>query len=138
MNTKTALVLGVALATRVTPPLAAQSADGLWMSEGYGNLIETRGGEMHAFQVTSVSCVPTWTADRVSAGDSGATVFKMRDAAAKFAVRPATSADSWWFQGYGAASSELFHRLASRPATCARPTATDPETLFEVLWTTFA
>jgi len=138
MNKTTTLALGAAFATLIAAPLSAQVADGFWVSEGYGNMIEVKADQMRAFQITSISCIPTWTADRFAAGDSNAVIFKMRDAAAKFAVLPANSPGSWWFHGYGAASRQLFQRLAGRPAVCAKPTAADPAALFEIFWTTFS
>ena len=119
-------------------PLTAQSLDGVWTSDGYGTLVEARGDRILAFEITSISCIPTWTADRVAGGETGAVVFKRRDTPAKFALRPGSSSSAWWFQPYGAASSARFRRVTSRPASCGKPTANDPETTFEVLWTTFA
>ena len=35
-----------------------QSLDGLWLTDGYGELIEFQGDELRWFEITQVSCVP--------------------------------------------------------------------------------
>ena len=47
-------------------PVAAQSLDGLWMSDGYGELAEIHGDSLSVFEITSISCVPSSTGTRKS------------------------------------------------------------------------
>src|SRR5438046_8971104 len=53
-----------------------QSLDGLWLTDGYGELIEFQGDELHWFEITQVSCVPAGKATRKSgAGADNEIVF---------------------------------------------------------------
>src|SRR6266849_402457 len=73
-------VLMALLATFFTPA-AAQSLDGFWQSDGYGLLVEIRGVKMSVSQITSISCLPWWTAKRSdSSGNKSEIAFKRGDA----------------------------------------------------------
>ena len=51
-------------------PAVAQSLDGFRLADGYGLLVEIDGAKMSTSQITSISCVPWWTAKRSDAGVS--------------------------------------------------------------------
>src|SRR5580698_9069639 len=60
---------GVFLALLLARPSASFQAkqspvEGLWLTQGYGQLLEVAGGRLRAFDVTSVSCLPSWEATR--------------------------------------------------------------------------
>src|ERR1700693_3647193 len=55
--------------------LHAQSLNGFWRAEGYGLLLEIRDSKMRGLETTSVSCIPSWSAERragVSTGETAA------------------------------------------------------------------
>jgi hypothetical protein len=37
---------------------STQSLDGLWLTDGYGELIEFQGQELRRFEITEVNCIP--------------------------------------------------------------------------------
>jgi len=46
------------------PSLLAQWLDGVWRSQGYGTVITIQGPKLEAFEVTTTTCVPGFTAER--------------------------------------------------------------------------
>ena len=42
----------------------ADSLDGWWVSDGYGMLLHIHGDEIDAFETTTISCLPSFTAKR--------------------------------------------------------------------------
>src|SRR4029450_6432324 len=57
-------------------PLArAQSLNGVWQSDGYGLLVEIADATMSVAQITSISCLPWWTAKRSDGGRNGEILF---------------------------------------------------------------
>ena len=37
---------------------ATESFDGLWLTDGYGELIEVQGDNLRAYEITTLSCIP--------------------------------------------------------------------------------
>src|SRR5580698_8661731 len=60
-------------------PLSAQqgaaSANGLWLSDGYGLLLEVSDRSLQAYELTSVSCIASWKAKRDPGSGSREMVF---------------------------------------------------------------
>src|SRR5438445_13784338 len=56
------VVIPASASAQAQPP--AQSLDGLWLTDGYGQLIEVHGDELHWLEITQVSCVPAVKAPR--------------------------------------------------------------------------
>ena len=52
--------------------ISAQSLDGTWRSDGYGWVLDIRGDSMRAREVTSVSCIPSFSATREASPPAGA------------------------------------------------------------------
>src|SRR3989442_12811585 len=63
------VVIPASASAQAQPP--AQSLDGLWLTDGYGELIEFQGDELHWFEITQVSCVPAGHAVRKSGAGRG-------------------------------------------------------------------
>src|SRR5262245_41089569 len=59
--------------------MRAQSIDGSWSSEGYGLYFDVSGPTLTAFEVTAISCQPSFTAQRSTAETNGDVVFKVVD-----------------------------------------------------------
>src|SRR3989442_14670429 len=56
------VVIPASASAQAQPP--AQSLDGLWLTDGYGELIEFQGDELYWFEITQESCVPAGAAWR--------------------------------------------------------------------------
>src|SRR2546423_3499104 len=59
---------------------AARSQQGLWLSDGYGYFFEVSGDTLHAFEITSVSCIPSVTAASVPAPAGALAAFRFTGA----------------------------------------------------------
>ena len=129
------VVIPASASAQAQPP--AQSLDGLWLTDGYGELIEFQGDELHWFEITQVSCVPAGKATRKSgAGTDTEIVFV--DEGAVVRVTPGSSPDTRWLHEDGSVSNILLRRTDSRPEVCGRTLADTPVTNYQVFWATFA
>ena len=63
-------VLGVPQA-----PVRTKPPEGLWLSDGYGLLIQFDDTELRTYELTSISCLPSRSAKRTETRDSAAIVF---------------------------------------------------------------
>src|SRR2546422_11674174 len=63
------VVIPASASAQAQPP--AQSLDGLWLTDGYGELIEFQGDELHWFEITQVSYVPAGKATRKRGAGAG-------------------------------------------------------------------
>jgi hypothetical protein len=116
----------------------ADSLDGWWISDGYGTLLEIKGDQIKASQITAISCLSDWTAKRKDETSEGAeAVFVMTRAPLKILIQPGSSADNKFFQFKGAASRVGFRRIHEPPAVCEKPPANTPLNNFDIFWTTF-
>ncbi len=114
-----------------------ESLAGLWLTDGYGELIEFQGDELRWFEITQVSCVPAGKATRKSgAGTDNEIVFV--DEGDVVRVTPGSSPDTRWLHEDGTVSSILLRRTGSRPEVCGRTLADTPMTNYQVFWETFA
>src|SRR5262252_5428576 len=84
-------LLGAALL--LVLPVFGQSIDGAWLSEGYGYAFNVRDGEWTAFEITSTTCVPSFTATRSGGTMSGREASFKRADGVSFFLRPGGSND---------------------------------------------
>src|SRR3989442_12172503 len=73
------VVIPASASAQAQPP--AQSLDGLWLTDGYGELIEFQGDELHWFEITQVSCVPAGEGCPQSGGGGGTEILFFGEAA---------------------------------------------------------
>jgi hypothetical protein len=115
----------------------ALSLDGLWLSDGYGELVEFKGNDLRVYEITKLSCIPSEKASRkAEAGTAGEIVFAADDDT--FRIAPGPSHDTLWLHVDGAISNTLLRRTASQPKLCGQPLANTPLTNYRVFWQTFA
>src|SRR5438105_1490836 len=102
------------------PGAAAQSLDGYWLSDGYGYLVEIKGGAIKLYEITPLSCLFSDTFKlKAEPADSRGMRFVNDDDV--IFLTPGASPNSEWVHALGAASKMLFRRAAARPEAC--PTA---------------
>jgi hypothetical protein len=114
-----------------------QTLDGLWLSDGYGRLIEFHNDEQQTFEITEVSCIRGGRAKRKPAADGSNEIVFEEDGE----VSRVTAADSpatRWIHEDGAVSSVLLRHTDAKPKICGQPTADTPLTNYQVFWETFA
>jgi hypothetical protein len=117
------------------------SLDGIWLSDGYGLLLEIDADRIRAHQITSISCLPAWTAVRQPDGGKAAeAVFHMegKGAAPKILVTTGPSPDVKHFRiPESAASTVVFRRTSGVPEVCNKAALDTPLNNFDIFWTTF-
>jgi hypothetical protein len=116
---------------------STQSLDGLWLADGYAELIEFQGDELHWFEITQLSCISAGKATRKSGAATEKEIVFV-DQGDVVRVTPANSPDTRWLHEDGGVSSILLRRTGSRPEVCDRTLADTPMTNYQVFWETFA
>ena len=126
-----------ALLSAFSPSAGAQSMDGFWQSDGYGLLVEIRGAKMSTSQITSISCLPWWTAERSDGGGNKAEVlFNRGDAIIH--LTPATSPDTLLLRQGVSISTISLRRIATQPKSCDQQVENTSQNNYAVFWQTFA
>lgn len=118
-------------------PRGSSAFDGLWLTDGYGELIEIRGDEAQIFEITAISCIAATKAKlRDSADTAQGAVFVSDGDIMRFT--PGNSPATSWVHYEGSASSVFLQRVSTRPKPCGRSLADTPLTNYEIFWETFA
>src|SRR2546422_5279018 len=116
---------------------STRSLDGLWLTDGYGELIEFQGEELRSFEITKLSCISAGKATRkTGASTAKEVIFTGEDDT--YRVSPGTSPDTRWLHEDGTVSSILLRRTASRPEPCGQTLDDTPFTNYQVFWESFA
>jgi len=141
MRFRSAEVVLILLVSRL--PLAAQSLDGLWRSEGYGDVFAIKGSAWKTFEVTSTTCVGGFTAAQTAGASAGRdATFKATDQfdtdSPQFFVRSGGSNDHKRLHLEGAASDIRIDRIPRIPEVCDHTTPDTPQDNFEVFTRTWA
>lgn len=119
-------------------PMRSRSLDGLWQSDGYGLMVELHGTKMSVHQITSISCIAFWTADRTSntLEPDGSQMFRRGGDPVK--LSPGSSPETLWLRESNTISAIRLSRISERPKPCATSLADTPQNNFDVFSTTFA
>jgi len=116
----------------------AQSA--IWTSEGYGYVFEIARDTLRAFEVTDISCIPSFTAVVAPgvAPAGGVQAFRFTGAPVTVLLLPDGSAERARFHLNGAASDIVLRRASRKPTVCDRATRNTPMSNFDVFARTWA
>jgi len=124
------------LASAQTEP-HSKLTDGVWLTDGYGELVEFDGKALRIYESTSISCIPAQTRQRdetrssnsigvFPSGNSVITVSRTDD--------PKTLHMRWdW-----AAADIILRRTASLPEPCKQNPLDTPQKNYAIFWQTFA
>jgi hypothetical protein len=116
----------------------AQPLDGVWQSQGYGYVFEIQGSFLKAFEITTQTCVPGFTAQRLNGAVSGReATFRTKDRETYF-VRTGDAGDHKLLHQEESITDIRIDRLAKLPEVCNQPTANTPLSNFEVFTRTWA
>jgi C-terminal processing protease CtpA/Prc len=116
---------------------AAPSFDGYWQSDAYGLFVEIRGAELSTSQITSISCLPWWTAKRApNDSTKGGAIFKRGDAAIH--LEPGPSADTLLLREPASVTQMRLRRVRARPKHADDKLANTPPNNYALFWQTFA
>jgi hypothetical protein len=130
------LLLLAVFGLQASPP--ASSIDGVWRTQGYGDVFQIEGTSLRAFEVTATTCVPGFTATREAADVPGREATFSMGGGSVFFVRAGGSADHKVAHNEGSASDVRIDRLPRLPAVCESPTPDTPMGNFEVFARTWA
>ncbi len=114
----------------------AASANSLWLSDGYGLLLEISDHGLQAYELTSISCIATWRAERNPNSSSGREIVFTGDDVFRLSEGP--SADVKRLHLDGTAADILLHQTSKRPETCSHASENSPQQNYAVFWQTFA
>src|SRR5262245_19955246 len=137
MTRRSIVLLAIAALQSAAPAAVQSSLDGIWRSQGYGNVYEVRGESWTAYEVTTTTCVRGFTA-KASGGAGADREATFADGGRSFFVRSGGSDAHKVLHFDGAASDVRIDRLPRLPAICERPTADTPPDNFEVFARTWA
>jgi hypothetical protein len=112
---------------------------GLWTSEGYGLFFNIDASRIVASEITSVSCLPAWSAGRI-ADQANAWVFQGGFASGDETIRvyPGANANLMILRRSDDMAAMMLHRVSSPPSSCKEPVKDSPLANYDVLWATFA
>lgn len=128
----------LALTSMAISSARAQKLDGVWRSEGYGDVFQIQGSVVKMFQVTATTCVPGSSAEREPGAIEGReATFKTADGNVFF-IRAGGAADHKLLHHPGATSGVRLDRVPRLPAACNQLTPDTPATNFEVFTRTWA
>jgi hypothetical protein len=111
---------------------------GLWVTEGYGLVLDVRPDSVVSYEVTKVSCIANLRARTTPPPPGALGAFRMPNAPVTFVVLPGkTGADARVHLAF-AASDMIIHRIDRKPAVCDTPTPDTPLSNFDVFAQTWA
>jgi hypothetical protein len=112
---------------------ATHSLDGIWQSEGYGNVFVIQASRIESFQFTTTTCVKGPTAHFIGASatakDSDGDLFTIRDG---------DSSGHKLLHSIGSAGHIHLDRISALPSVCTHLTPDVPAANFEVFARSFA
>jgi hypothetical protein len=117
--------------------LQAQALDGVWRTEGYGNVFEVRGTTLQMYEITSATCLRTSTASLDTTARPGPRFKESNDADGLLVIRD-QGPDRMRFHNIGAASDMVAVRLRALPATCGQAVLNTPESNFDLFARTWS
>ena len=120
------------------PPSAPIVAEGLWSTEGYGQVIDIGTDTVRGLEVTSVSCLPGFTGTRVPPPVGALAAFTLTEDPLTIALLPDGSSGRLRLHLDYAASDMIARRIAQRPAACNAATPGTPLSTFETFAATWA
>ncbi|MEM9405676.1 MAG: S41 family peptidase [Acidobacteriota bacterium] len=115
------------------------SIDGVWETEGYGLYLKVEETRAQLFEVTAVSCLPSYALQRSDAENQEALgTLQLPEAGVEIDLQPGERSDELWMRVDSLASRRRLIRRDELPDRCAGATQADPKTVVDVFGQTFA
>lgn len=125
-----AIVALMAHETRAQVP--ASSVGGIWESEGYGLLFDIARDTLRSFEVTTVSCLPGFSASFVPAPGGALAAYRFIGGSVTVLLLPDKNPGRMRLHFNGAASDVVLRRVSRRPAECDHPSPNTPQSNFDI------
>lgn len=122
------LCLSVPFACPASPGL-----DGIWQSEGYGNVFMIQAPRIESFQFTMTTCVKGPDAHFIGASETA-----KNSEGGLFTIRDGASSDRKLLHAIGSAGEIRLDRISALPAVCNHLTPNVPAANFQVFASNFA
>ena len=136
MTTRRATLFSAAIL--LTAPHAASAQSGLWLSEGYGYFFDVTPDTLRAFEITGISCLPSFVGAVRPAPSGAVAAYQLGGAPVIVLLLADSTAGRMRFHENGAASDVVLRRASARPAVCDHPAADTPLSNFDVFTRTWA
>ena len=136
--TRCGRTLAALIALLAARPSRAGAQNGFWTSEGYGYFFDVHGDTLSASEITSISCMPSFTAVAVQHPSGALAAYRFVAAPVTVLLLPDKDSAKSRFHLNGAASDVVLRRAAQRPATCERPAPNTPTSNFDIFARTWA
>jgi hypothetical protein len=111
--------------------------EGLWLSDGYGLMVELKPGELQTYELTSISCIASRHATPSDNTDGVSTVVFL-SGNAPIRITRTDDPNTLAMHTDGDASDIILHRTSTRPGPCGRDQVNSPEENYRIFWQTFA
>ena len=130
--------LGLLLACVAAAPSVAGGQNSFWTSEGYGYFFDARRDTLRAFEVTSISCIPSFTAVAVPPPNGALAAYRFVGAPVTVLMLSDARPGGMRYHMNGAASDVVLRAASQRPSVCERPTPNTPMSNFDIFARTWA
>ena len=119
----------------IAAPHTEEDTKEFWLSDGYGLLIQKQQQELRAFEITSISCILGWKAQRVYQPEAkeGA-AYEGRE---RYLLMDGPDGTKKLHME-GTVSDILLHRVSALPRQCSLTPQNTPQTNYAIFWQTFA
>jgi C-terminal processing protease CtpA/Prc len=131
------ILLSLALLANAQKEHDSKLIEGIWLTDGYGELVEFDGAALRIYELTSISCIPQQTRQRDETRSSNAiAVFPSGNSV--ISVRRTDDENTLHMRWDWAASDITLRRTASLPHRCKRNSPNTPQENYAIFWQTFA
>jgi hypothetical protein len=128
-----ALAMMVPACTAAPPEPPGQ----VWRSDGYGWIYSLNGEHLQIYEITEISCLPSQTLNQVGPPSPDGVIQYGRKGIPRQTLRKGPNGQATLHLLGLAADVDLLP-LGGLPSECSRKTPNDPQTNFDIFWTTFA
>jgi|HubBroStandDraft_2_1064218.scaffolds.fasta_scaffold00505_10 hypothetical protein len=113
------------------------SLEGLWLSDGYGLMVELKPDELQTYELTSISCIASRHA-KPSDKTEGVSTVVFLSGSATIRITRTDDPNTLAMHTDGTASDIILHRTSTRPGSCGRDQVNSPKENYRIFWQTFA
>jgi hypothetical protein len=131
------IYLSLALLANAQKEHQSKFAEGLWLTDGYGEFVEFGGRDLRTYELTSISCIPAQTRQRNETRSSNSiAVFPSGNSV--ITIRRTDDPNTLHMRWDWAAADIILRRTAMPPEQCKHNPPNTPPGNYAIFWQTFA